>query len=190
MSLANKFFITWCKKIDSRIEALKTVWGDSKAYTKAIIHDDKSILMDVSDALNYKCYNADYYYIDAVLFKPEDLVLEYPKAYYLTDLRIAFEHENDFTSGLFQEVCHLLQVNCDLKVLVTYPPSEAGEKAELEYLHKIIKKSRNEVKVSEKNSFLMIMGHNDLTTWKGFIYKSGGWQKIPNKPSQTVSKPV
>lgn len=187
MGLAEKFYFTWCDKVNSRQKELENTWGNSKSYTKTIIHSDSSILMDIAEALGFKCYNADYYYIDAIFFKPEDLVPEYPQAYYLTDLRIAFEHENNFTSGLFQEVCHLLQVNCDLKVLVTYPPNEADEMSELGYLHKIVSKSRKESELSENNSFLIIMGHDELAKWKGWIYKSAGWEQIANNPSQFAS---
>lgn len=180
MSFAEKFYIAWCSKVELRQQELLNTWSNSKAYTKAIIHSDDSILMDVSKALGLKCYNADYYYIDAVFFQSEDLVADYPKAYYLTDIRIAFEHENVFNSGLFQEVCHLLQINCDLKVLVAYPPNEVDEKAELDYLHKIISKSRSKNSLSENKSFLVIMGHNDLSKWKGWIYQSMKWEQIFN----------
>lgn len=180
MNLAGKFYLAWCHKVSSRTQELKNVWGASKAYTNTIIHSDSSIIMDVARALDLKCYNADYYYIDAVFFKPEDLVPEHPNAYYLTDLRIAFEHENDFNSGLFQEVCHLLQINCDLKVLISYPPNDNDEMLELEYLHQIIKKSRNQIEISENNGFLIIMGHDGLTRWKGWIYKSNNWERIFN----------
>ncbi len=189
MDLAKKFYFAWCDKVNARKKELENTWRNSKAYTKTIIHSNSSILMDISETLGFKCYNADYYFIDAVFFKPEDLVPEYPEAYYLTDLRIAFEHENDFASGLFQEVCHLLQVNCDLKVLVTYPPNETDELSELKYLYKIVRKSRKESALSENNSFLIIMGHDELAKWKGWIYKSTGWEQIANNSSQCSEPP-
>ena len=181
MTLAENFYSSWCQKTKSRMGELKSTWNQAKEFTKLIIHSDSSILMDISEDLGLKCYNADYYYIDAVFFKPEDLVPEYPNAYYLTDIRIAFEHENDFSSGLFQEVCHLLQVNCDLKVLVAYPPDCDVETAQLKYLHTIIHKSRCEKEIAESESFLVIMGHDNLNEWKAWIYKSHSWVQIANK---------
>ena len=69
-----------------------------------------------------------------------------------------------------------LIINCDLKVLVTYPVDD--EQSELEYLHTIIKGNRQSKAISDEESFLIIFGLESDFGWEGFIYKYANWQEI------------
>ncbi|WP_421222859.1 hypothetical protein [Aeromonas enteropelogenes] len=178
MNLSEKFYRTWLSVMDEIKSDLFNASASNKEYTKLIIHDNDSALVKIGKILDYKCYNADYYYTDAVFYKEQDILSEHPDAFYLTDIRIAFEHENVFNSGLFQEVCHLLQVNSELKVLVSYPPNSESETSELQYLHKIITRSSNSNHISDMHGFLVIMGYMEPYTWNGWIFKSDGWIKL------------
>jgi hypothetical protein len=96
---------------------------------------------------------------------------------WLKDIRIAFEHENNFNSGLYQEVSHLLITNCELRVLVTYPDNGDITKT-FNYLHTIIKGSRQNEEISESGSFLLIFGYEAGFAWEGYIYNTEKWIKI------------
>ncbi|MBC8883343.1 hypothetical protein H9X57_07600 [Flavobacterium piscinae] len=69
-----------------------------------------------------KCYERNYYSLDAILYKEEFLVPNIKtNTFWFREIEVAFEHENNFNKNLFQEVSHLLITNSHLKVLVTYP---------------------------------------------------------------------
>lgn len=180
MSLAHDFFKYWCETLDERAQEVSSEWGSCKGYTNLVIHSESSIIIDIAKRLNLHCYNGDYYYIDSVLYDEADYIKDFPSQCYLTDIRIAFEHENNFKSGLYQEVSHLLLINSDLKVVVSYPPSEQAENDELEYLHKIISSSRPASNLAENDGFLFIMGHENPYSWKGWLYKHEQWHQIAN----------
>jgi hypothetical protein len=98
-------------------------------------------------------------------------------------LRVAFEHENNFKGGLYQEVSHLLITNCDLRVLVTYPNDGAANpktKKEMDYLHEIIRGSRQGESISTDESFLLIFGYENGFAWEGYIYKQTAWTTCEN----------
>ncbi len=128
--------------------------------------------------MKLECFNGDYYYIDSVFYKSSDLISDPSKGIYLKDIRIAFEHENNFGSGLFQEVAHLLQTKCNLKVLVSYPESIEREKDELDYLHSIISSSENSDFVSGKEEFLILFNLGIPGVWKGWLYTENSWEVI------------
>ena len=178
MNISRTFFTSWLSVIKRRESEVLKLWDTPRDFTKLIIHSGDSILLNIGSEIGYECYNADYYYTDAVFYKPKDVFPDYPKAYYLTDIRIAFEHENDFKSGLFQEVCHLLQVNSKLKVLVAYPPNKEEELEELDYLHRVILRSESSNELSEKETFLIIMGHAEPYSWSGWLFNTECWVKI------------
>lgn len=181
MILVEEFFTHWCDAIDARREEVNNSWCDNKAYTNLIIHSPNSIVMDVSKKLGLHCYNGDYYYLDSVFYGDYDYIKDFPEQCFLTDIRIAFEHENNFKSGLFQEVAHLLLINCDLKVLVAYPPSESDEIKQLEYLHGIIYSSRISEELSNHRGFLIIMGHEEPYKWVAWLYHQDKWIELANK---------
>src|SRR5438309_6138042 len=86
-----------------------------------------------------------------------------PNTTWLRRIRVAFEHENYFNSGLFQEVSHLLITDCDLRVLVSYPNDPDAELSyQLKYLHEVIKGNDRSDQISEASSFLFIV---EVGTW-------------------------
>lgn len=178
MNLSEKFYRSWVNVTETMKSELLHVSDSNKEFTKLIIHDNNSVLVKIGEQLKYKCYNADYYYTDAVYYKEEDVISEYPESYYLTKIRIAFEHENYFNSGLYQEVCHLLQINCELRVLVSYPPNIECENSELQSVHKIISQSADAEIISSHCNFLVIMGYMNPYRWNGWIFKNSNWIKL------------
>ena len=174
---AQQFYQAWIDTVQLRKEHLLSIWRQAKIFTSHVKGDDASIMKEVADKLNLLCYHNDYYSIDTVLYKEEDLVPGRPQgSYWFRDIRVAFEHENNFNSGLYKEVSHLLITNCDLKVLVTYPIDDG--QSELEYLHTIIKGNRQSKAISDEESFLIIFGSESDFGWEGFIYKNNNWQQI------------
>jgi hypothetical protein len=144
-------------------------------------------MKEVADKLHLLCYHSDYYSLDTVFYKEDDLVPGRPAvSYWLRDIRIAFEHENNFNSGLYREVSNLLITNCDLRVLVTCPNGDGHE--QLEYLHKVIQGSRQSQTISDDESFLVIFGFESDFSWDGYVYKQDNWKReatdaISNQPA-------
>jgi hypothetical protein len=178
MSLAKNFLNAWLSVCSDRESEINTIWDNNKEYTKLVISSDNSIVVDVAKRLELECFNGDYYYIDSVFYKNSDLIPGISQGCYLKDIRIAFEHENNFSSGLFQEVSHLLQTKCNLKVLVSYPDSIEKEKNELDYLHSIINSSENSDFASGKEEFLILFNLGVPGVWKGWLYTENNWQLI------------
>ena len=173
-----QFYKEWLNVVESRKDHLPKIWDNSKAYTEYIIGDNNSVIEDVANRLDLLCYPRDYYSIDTILYKQEDRTPHLaPNNFWLRDMRVAFEHENDFNSGLFQEVSHLLTTNCDLRVLVTYPINK-NIKDELDYLHEIISGNRDSKEISDEESFLIIFGFDTGFEWKGLVYKLDDWKEL------------
>jgi hypothetical protein len=174
---APEFFRAWFDAVQIRKEHLSSIWQKPSIFTSHVKGDDVSIMKEVADKLNLLCYHRDYYSIDTILYKEEDLVPDRPQgSYWFRDIRVAFEHENSSTSGLYQEASHLLITNCDLRVLVTYPNGDG--QTELECLHKIIKGNRSSKAISDEESFLIIFGYETDYCWEGFVYKEDRWKEI------------
>ena len=116
------FFQAWLDTVNDRRDHLLKIWRNAKEFTLHIKGGDNCVIGEVAEKLNLLCYPRDYYSIDTLLYKHEDLVHKTIEGtYWFRDIRVAFEHENNFKGGLYQEVSHLLMINADLKVLVTYP---------------------------------------------------------------------
>lgn len=174
---SQQFFKAWVEAVQKRKEILSSVWRQPKIFTSYVKGDNASIMQEVAEKLNLICYHRDYYSIDTVLFKEDDLVPGRPQnTYWFRDIRVAFEHENIFNSGLYQEVSHLLITNCDLRVLVTYP--DRDERAEMEYLHGIIQGNRNSNLISQEESFLLIFGYEKSFEWNGYVFKDDNWKQL------------
>jgi len=134
-------------------------------------------MQEVATKLGLLCYHKDYYSIDTVLYKAEDLVPGIPEgSFWFKDIRVAFEHENNFNRSLHQEIAHLLITICDLRVLVAYPDSTID--SILDYLHQIVSSNRNAVTLSQEESILLIFGYETDFRWEGRVYKSEGWKKL------------
>ena len=171
------FYHAWLDSVTSRKEHLLEIWRNAKVYTGYIIGDEDSVIREVASSLNLECYTRNYYSLDAILYQPEDKTpRKDPNSYWFRDIRVAFEHENNFKSGLYKEVSHLMITNCDLKVLVTYPNGDTEN--ELKYLHDVISGSRQSNSISDGESFLIIFGYENGFEWEGYIYKLANWKKI------------
>jgi len=185
MITARLFYQAWLEVIDNNQERIKRHWNSRKDYTQLVIHDSTSLIIQVAEKLGLACYNADYYNLDSVLYHEKyRLDKEIYKGYYLPHICVAFEHENDFFSGLFQEVTHLLITQSQLKVLVSYPYSFEAEcvNQELAELHSIIAQTPDSDEISKKENFLLILGHNSEQgspdSWKGLVFTEGGWKEL------------
>ncbi|QCX38659.1 hypothetical protein FF125_09520 [Aureibaculum algae] len=171
------FYNTWKEKVTNRKEEMLKVWRKNKELTLFIKGSENSIIDEIANHFGLLSYEQDYYSIDAILYEKDNLT---PKikanTFWFRDIKVAFEHENNFKSGLYQEISHLLITNCELKVLVAYPDYEPDN--ELEYLHEIIKGTRHSKELSEKENFLIIFGYETGFEWEGYIYKENNWKKI------------
>lgn len=181
------FFQAWVDTVNNRKEHLLGIWRRAREFTTCVKGDEASIMHEVATKLNLKCYHNDYYFIDTVLYKEEDLVPDRPQgSYWFRDMRVAFEHENNFRSGLYQEVSHLLITNSDLKVLVTYPNTDEEAEEGLQYLHKVINGNRHSRTLNEEESFLIIFGSESGFIWEGYVYKESEWKQISSKLTNTA----
>jgi hypothetical protein len=174
---ATTFFQVWYETVHNRRERLLEIWRNPKVYTHYIKNHEDSVLKEIAKKLDLQCFPHDYYCVDAIFFKDEDRVPDIEYATWVRDIRVAFEHENNYNSGLYKEVSHLLLINCDLKVLVTYYPRGDYE-TELEYLHQIIRGSRQSKTLSDNDGFLFILGGENEFEWVGRVYKEDKWHII------------
>lgn len=171
------FYKTWLQTVNQNKTQLIEKWRSNTEFTSFMIYEKDSIVCQISEKLDLLCYNNDYYSIDAVFYKSEDLVPEIgPNQIWLRDIKIGFEHENHFKSGLYQEVSHLLLTNAELKVLVSYPNNEPDE--QLKYLHEIIINTRHASELSKNESFIIILGYETGFAWEGYIFNEAGWVKL------------
>jgi hypothetical protein len=172
------FFKLWVDVCKEREEVHLRDFPKSPLLTGHMLTNENSVIQAVAKRLDLKCY-CGYYAIDAILFKdPDDRVPDAPaRMTCVRRIRIAFEHENYFNSGLFQEVSHLLITDCDLRVVVSYPNKPAELKDQLDYLFQIIKGSDRSNRISENDSFLFIaeIGQPGYFDWRGFVYKNDDW---------------
>ena len=98
----------------------KEAYKSNSAFTEFI-----SVLVDkISDQKKLTHYR-EYYSIDHVLYKDEDVVHELPhktshvKGIWLKHMRVALEHENSLgPGGGYQEFTKLMLFNADIKVLM------------------------------------------------------------------------
>jgi hypothetical protein len=176
------FFQAWVETVNSRKEHLLKIWRQKKEFTLYVKGNEAAMIKEVADKLNLSCYHSDYYCLDTVFYKKEDLVPDLPEgSYWLRDVRVAFEHENDCNYKLYEEVSHLLITNCDLRVLVTYP-SDDGRKNDssktLSNLRKVIQGNRQSQKISDDESFLVIFGSEGDFSWDGYVYKQDNWKLL------------
>jgi hypothetical protein len=119
---AQEFLKHWVDVCTERNGTLLKDFSNSPLHTAHVLTEKNSVIEAIAERMKLKCY-CGYYSIDAILFKdPDDRVPDAPPGTTcIRRIRIAFEHENYFNSGLFQEVSHLLITDCDLRVLVSYP---------------------------------------------------------------------
>ena len=154
-----------------------SLWRKPEELASMVNGGDGSIIKEIADKLHLLCYQSDYYWLHTVLYKAEDLLPDIAKGFYwLKDIRVAFEHQPDCRSGLDKEISHLLLMNCDLKVLVTYPNDDGPQ--QLEALHKVIKGNRQSKALADDESLLVIFGSEADFKWDGYVYQEDHWKQI------------
>jgi hypothetical protein len=176
------FFAAWVETCDQRLLLLSSAWSNCPLFTAHILDEPKSVIKTLAEHFKLECY-CGYYCIDAILFHYRDRVPAAPPGQtWVRGIRVGFEHENFFASGLFQEVSHLLITQCDLRVLVSYPDSDDQVAPELERLHSIISGTDQSESISQARSFLFITGERNPATgaikWHGRVYEREGWQEV------------
>lgn len=170
-SLILSFFASWNRACSARKALLLNKWSHASLFTAEVFDAENALVEELADELGLHVYTG-YYSIDAIFFKPEDRVhCAPPGQTWVQNVRIAFEHENFFNSGLFTEVSHLLITRADLRVLVSYPGNEAELTEELNNLARIISMSD----VASDPSFLFITGSrisdNTDILWRGYTFR-------------------
>jgi hypothetical protein len=142
-----------------------------------------SLVDKVAEKLGLEIYK-EFYYTDAVFYRKCDKIkFSNPNAINLHTIRIAFEHEfDDVSKNLIDEISHLININCKLRVLVSYASAPYhknsidtydGLKEGFNDCHKMISECPDSPNFSKDDSFLFILGYikeNNLE-WQGFIYK-------------------
>ncbi|MCZ2130777.1 MAG: hypothetical protein LC109_10990 [Bacteroidia bacterium] len=174
---STNFYGAWLDTVKYRKDKMLSIWRNNKEFTSYIKGSDNSVLSEIAQAMNLKCYEKDYYSVDAIFYKETDLT---PKInennYWFRHITIAFEHENNFKGGLYQEVSHLLITNSDLKVLVTYPNEDITN--QFDYLHEIVKGCKHSNTISDEENFLIILGYENGFEWEGYIFKQDKWLQL------------
>jgi hypothetical protein len=175
-----EFFAQWQIECQVRVHELLANWEQGGSYTATVFGGPA---FEVGRKFDLECY-LNYYSLDAVYFRRDDDAvadsIAPPNSTWLHNIRIAFEHENYFRSGLYQETSHLLITRAELRVLVTYPETEDSNEIERELgvLHQIISSSG----LSEP-AFLIVLGRRTSVghglwngvEWRGRVYARSGW---------------
>jgi len=153
-SSGSEFFDAWKRVCSHRKDTLLALWDRRPNYTSEIFYIENSVVAELASGFPLQAY-CDYYSLDAIFFEKADRVHCCPLGQtWVQNVRVAFEHEHSFRSGLFKEVSHLCITRAELRVLVTYPEGNPLE-AELEALARII----SEANLPEsETSFLIITG--------------------------------
>jgi len=178
VSLAHRFFEQWVRACHDQQSELLESWKENKRYTSCILEGPTSIIARIAEQLDLKSYSGGkgYYYIDAILFTEEDQIPGTGCETWVRRIRVAFEHENNFNSGLFKEVSHLLIIDCDLRVLVTYPTSDTALIAQLDGLRSMVNGSDRAQVISESGSLLIIAGsRRSGVDWHGYVFARDKW---------------
>ena len=179
-TITNRNFFELLKEtINENEEDILNDWSNYKRFTNLIKGNENSILKQIANKFELQVYEIDYYSLDAIFYKNEDLCPEIKgNAFWFRNIQIAFEHENNFKSGLYQELSHLIVTNSELKVLVTYPNDEDDGYEMLKKFTDIILGNRSEKEFSDNESILVIYGYKNELQWDGFIYGNSEWLKI------------
>lgn len=171
----NGFYQSWVKICNQNKIEFKNKWGgDFAEYTDMILKNDNSITSQLAKLLGLHVSH-EYYSMDAIFYSDEDLVINNPKnktwtktdgGIWLTSFQIAFEHENRpfGIDGAYQEICHLLTLKANLKVLVTY--------CDKEYLDGFVADLNSAIprNVLDNTPILIIIGCEDAGEyiWRGY----------------------
>jgi len=168
------FFTAWKEVCIQNEQILKNSWYQPTEYTEIIKggQNKTSIISQIANKIGLLFLN-EYYSTDVLFYKRNDVVQNTSKngtwldtdGNWLRKIRIAFEHENKI-EGIYHEICHLLTISSDLKVVVTYPNHENHIKY-VEDCQSIL----NNYDVDNKE-ILLILGFrntNEDILWEGYI---------------------
>jgi len=168
-----QFFSAWKRVCEIRKSRLLNEWTVFPNYTAEIFDVDGAVIKAIAKELMLDVYGS-YYSIDAIFIdeKTDRVHCAPKKQNWFQNIRVAFEHENSFRSGLFQEVSHLLITRADLRVLVSYPENEQDLNGELKTLARVISDSG----LAESDpAFLLIAGEridsNTNIRWHAYTYQ-------------------
>lgn len=176
---AADFFKVWKDVVRSENFGvrLEKEWGHGKDFAKLVHGDSNAVLPAVARGLELTSALA-YNGLDCVMYGKDELVSARPLfATVLSSISVAVEHEVECGHGLHVEVARLLVTEAPLRVLVTYPPA-AREVELLDFVFGVLNECRNEKRVSDEGSFLLLLGHAKGKNWEGFVYRSKGWEKL------------
>lgn len=173
------FFDLWKCTCEDRKIVLLNKWSQALHFTAEIFDAENDVVSELARKMKLEVFTG-YYSIDAIFFKPSDRVHCAPHGQtWVQNIRIAFEHENFFESGLFAETSHLLITRADLRVLVTYPGNDEELLSELKNLAQII--SNSDLAESDP-AFLFITGKrinsNTDIEWRGFTFENNNFEPL------------
>lgn len=167
---SEQFTKAWFEVVMEKRRILSSEWRNAAEFTNLIKGCEENVLRRVAEKVGLHCYCSDYYSIDSILYDDYGRVPGLGEnTYFFREIRVAFEHENVFNTKLYQEVAHLLIVDCDLKVLVTYPNGDPVP--QMNHLHDLIKGTSKQKEISDSASFLIILGYESEFEWEAYVYK-------------------
>ena len=181
---------TVCKALDSDLRA---VWRNPTELTSLVIHRPDSLCRRIASALSLE-FVAEYYHTDGLFYEKSHLVQNADAGQtWVSRARIAFEHENQPGRKLYEELSHLVLLDCDLRVLVTYSPEyDATLDRYLANLHQLVSASDRAPAFASQESILVIFGWWDprkpTLTWRPYIYLLDRWDQLPEIETQQVGQ--
>ena len=188
---ANDFFKDFKKKAEKDI-SLECYRGEYEVFTDKITDVIAEVLKN-----NGYSINREYFKIDVTAWhsieKNSDLQKTSKfKNHALWSLDVAVEHENDNEDWNY-EFIKLAQINCPLKVVISYTPCGQREYTNPEHLeHKRLKYAADCLQkltkargTEDKSEYMVILGNcydskQTYTTfdYRGYIYKDGEFKQI------------
>lgn len=187
---ADKFWKKFKEKMNKksvRDKAIST-WNNRGNFTNFIIDQIADIVSEEHNT------SKEYYNIDLIGWSqlkqnlPTPLVSKYRLKKHLWSLDIAIEHEND-QSDWTDELIKLLYINCPLRVVIGYIPSEvtsdnAKMKNILNYASESIRLAEGESDlISGKQEYILIFGKNSgqITDFSENTYSAYKYNVVTKK---------
>ncbi len=166
---SRKSLEAWRIAAARRESELLAEWRDNRRYTSIILNNSGCLLDEVAHELRLAAYPRNYYSVDGLLYTEQDKVPGSPESqFWFRTISVAFEHENSFDRDLYQEIAHLLILQAQLSVIVTY--STSYDEKLMKYFHSIIQPCPHAAELHASENFLMILGQRDPLKW--------GWLRV------------
>src|SRR5690606_10428665 len=153
------FLKAWTSECNRQGSELRATWTSRQSLTARMLSESDSVVRKVAARLELESV-LEYYHTDTVLYLPGDRVAVAPVGQtWLHRIRVAVEHEAIFGSKLFEEVSHLMLLDADLRVLITYSPQrDSTLKRHLDILHSVVAASDRQHLFAIEASLLVIVG--------------------------------